>query len=98
MTNIVAITTTIIAINSSEIKTNTQEFFCDPSLISRLYISERSTFFNQPLPEKWVVTTVSKEDKLTFVWSGKTNTIINSETIYSSTNHLRVKQEWESVK
>lgn len=107
MTNLVAIAVTVLAINNSELKTNVTESAYDPG--SRLggLIVPNSIYYNnygqlqlQPAPpvEKWVTTVVTKEDELNFVWMDQTNIVRHSQVVSSNTVHLRIKQDWETVK
>ena len=105
MTNIVAIAVTVLAINSSEMKTNVTESAYDPSQ-NRNYIINGNLYWNGDRPvqppappaEKWVTTIVTKEDKLNFVWMEQTNMVSHTQVVSSNTVHLRIKQEWETVK
>lgn len=96
MTNLLAIAVTIIATHSGELKTNVLETAFNPATptnrMSVDYISPPAS------TEKWVTTTVEKIDKLQFDWQGKKQEVAVTTLVSSNTVHLRIKQEWETVK
>lgn len=94
MTNLLAITVIISATNTVALKTNVTEAAHPPIFIEDIYKLVGMGYTN----EKWVTTTVVKEDKLTFDWNGKPREVIESSIVSSNTVHLRIKQEWEEVK
>src|ERR1041384_6999352 len=64
MTNLLAIVISIVATNTSELKTNIVENAFAPVLNN--YFVIRAT----PVTEKWVTTTVEKIERLQFHWLG----------------------------
>ena len=94
LTNTIAIAITILAVNSSEIKTNVTESFTNPSGPIMYWINPS----NGKPEEKWVTTVVVREDKLTFFWNGQPQTMTDTTVLSSNVVHLKVKQDWEEVK
>lgn len=96
MTNLLAIAATIIATNSSELKTNVLETAYDPATPRNIYLIYDGRPPSQN--EKWVTTTIEKIEKLQFEWQGKSREVVAFNLVSSNTVHLRIKQEWETVK
>lgn len=100
MTNLIAITMTLLATNSVELKTNVTEHAFAPDI----WQTQLTNFYNWvnipqlPTNEKWVRTFVSEERSLSFVWEGKPRILTESKPVSTNTVHLRIKQEWEEVK
>ncbi len=102
MTNAIALAVTLLATQSSELKTNVTESPFAPSSNYIFVNSWGGTSFRQPevtpAKEKWVTTIVTKEDRLALNWMERWHTNLVTSVVSSNTVHLRVVEQWEAVK
>lgn len=84
----------MVAVQTVETRTNVSESLFKPGRMWNLTGREAEP----KATEKWVTTTVLKEDRLKFKWMGEWREVVNNTVISSNTVHLRVKQEWVEVK
>ncbi len=104
MTNTVAIALTVLATQSSELKTNVAESPFAPAANTIWINGSIGTYWGNrapevpPAKEKWVTTIVTKEDRLALNWMERWHTNLVTSVVSSNTVHLRVVEQWEAVK
>ena len=103
MTNMIALIVsmlingqTIEATETTQVVTNITKTAYDPGAL----INFNGGWLGVPLTEteKWEVSKIEEKHILEFAWRGQTNRVEQANIVSITTNHLRIKQEWETVK
>jgi hypothetical protein len=104
MTNLItAGVITILATNTVTLKTNVIETFNDPSpnanLTNFMLPSDYGrAYVNPPPTTKWRITDVTEENRLSFTWNGRAESVGTITSVSRTITKMKRKEEWEVAK